>query len=686
MPNYTLVPNAERSSSSSLASPHKFDRFSKLRCQLKVLNISGNDDGTLTVYLEDSLDGGATWNTLFSFGAIDIAEDAAEVLRQVLDFDDPFGRDVRARWEIEADSGAPAALTITLANNDNDLTFTAVANGDEGNDITVHYLDPDAPDESLSVDVVGSAITINLATDSDVFAAYTTALAGANNDLVFTAADVGTVGNEVTIAYESDEAPGNAFDVDVTGSDIVVTLETTPEVAASATAVCSGSNNDLVYTAATAGVAGNGISVEYVDPAGPGEVLDVTVVGDDISVQLATAPEATATASTSLAGANNDVKYDAQNAGAAGNDISVEYVDPGVSGAALGVEVDGSDITVNLGTDADNFASYTTALAGTNNDIVYTADVFGPSGNSITVTYVDPAANDQNLIIGVVGNAITVNLSTDGAGVITATANDIIAELEDTPAAAALVNVAQADTYGSGVVTAMALQTLSGGDNGGEITSTADAVKAEIESTPAADALVAVSDVGGNDGSGLVTAMVPLSLSGGLTGGAITSTASAVATAVDADPEAGPLVNVTNASANNGSGIVTALAPLSLTGGDDGGAVATTASEVKAGIEADVNADDLVTIANASASNGSGLVTILAEQPLVGGVDRAITTTADQIKAAILASEAASDLVTVTDVEGSDGSGIVSGTEILPLTNGVDADAVYEFGVLVNAK
>jgi hypothetical protein len=112
-------------------------------------------------------------------------------------------------------------------------------------------------------------------------------------------------------------------------------------------------------------------------------------------------------------------------------------------------------------------ASYTTALAGSNNDLIFTAQTPGTGGNSITIRYVDPSANDQVLSVGVVGNAITVNLATGGGGAITTTANDIIAEIEESVAASALVSVTQAGALGSGVVTALAVQNLANGANTG---------------------------------------------------------------------------------------------------------------------------------------------------------------------------------------------------------------------------
>lgn len=112
-------------------------------------------------------------------------------------------------------------------------------------------------------------------------------------------------------------------------------------------------------------------------------------------------------------------------------------------------------------------ASLTTALAGDNNDLTYTALVPGTAGNGIAVQYIDPAGNDKPLAVNVVGSAILVSLATGPAGAITSTAGDIATEIAATPAAAALVSAGNAaGNDGTGVVTAMTLTALTlGADN-----------------------------------------------------------------------------------------------------------------------------------------------------------------------------------------------------------------------------
>jgi phage tail sheath protein FI len=55
-------------------------------------------------------------------------------------------------------------ITGTVAAN-NGITYTSVTANAEANNITVQLKDPKANTQSLSVDVSGTAITVNLATD-----------------------------------------------------------------------------------------------------------------------------------------------------------------------------------------------------------------------------------------------------------------------------------------------------------------------------------------------------------------------------------------------------------------------------------------------------------------------------------------------------------------------------------------
>lgn len=107
--------------------------------------------------------------------------------------------------------------------------------------------------------------------------------------------------------------------------------------------------------------------------------------------------------------------------------------------------------------------------AGDDNGLTFTAVAYGAAGNDISIAYVDPGAADAALSVSVAGSAITVNLATDETEAIITTAAEVLAAIEASAAADALVAVAimTADSGvaddGSGVVTAMALDNLEGG-------------------------------------------------------------------------------------------------------------------------------------------------------------------------------------------------------------------------------
>ena len=82
--------------------------------------------------------------------------------------------------------------------------------------------------------------------------------------------------------------------------------------------------------------------------------------------------------------------------------------------------------------------------------LTYTAKAAGAAGNLTSVTYVNGGAS-QSLTVGVVDNAITVNLATDGDSIATSTADAVKTAVKGYGAAAALV-----DLTGSGAVALVA--------------------------------------------------------------------------------------------------------------------------------------------------------------------------------------------------------------------------------------
>lgn len=112
-------------------------------------------------------------------------------------------------------------------------------------------------------------------------------------------------------------------------------------------------------------------------------------------------------------------------------------------------------------------ATLTTALTGNNNDLVFSSVVKNNTENSITVQYTDPYNHNQSLHVTVTGKDINISLATDNNGAIITTAAQIKSAIDSTPAASALITVANAaGNDGSGVVTSMAKTNLKGGSVG----------------------------------------------------------------------------------------------------------------------------------------------------------------------------------------------------------------------------
>jgi hypothetical protein len=232
-------------------------------------------------------------------------------------------------------------------------------------------------------------------------------------------------------------------------------------------------------------------------------------------------------------------------------------------------------------------ARLVTALAGANNDVIWTARTVGTGGNAITIAYVNPGGNNQALSVGVVGNAITVNLATGSAGAITSTANDIINTVRASVAANALVyGELPPANNGHGVVIALGATNLAGGvspvgqaatvgtgvvGNNNAITWTAVNIGASGNNIqialldPAANnALLSVNVLGsGTTGDPYV---VNVSLATGA-GGAITSTAASVMVAVNNHGFARTLLRGASTGASTGAGVVVAVVATALAGG-----------------------------------------------------------------------------------------------------------------------
>lgn len=110
-------------------------------------------------------------------------------------------------------------------------------------------------------------------------------------------------------------------------------------------------------------------------------------------------------------------------------------------------------------------AAVATALAGTNNDLRFTAVRPGTEGNAARIRYV-VSGNNTPLSVTRSGNDVTVNVATDGAGVATSTAAQVRDAVNASDEAKHLLKAEnETGNNGTGVVAALGFTSLTGGAN-----------------------------------------------------------------------------------------------------------------------------------------------------------------------------------------------------------------------------
>lgn len=100
----TPVPSAARTTSGNSGTLTSYGAAKTLRAQLNVTAATGTGP-TLDVIIQDSVDGGATWNTIGTFAQ------ATAVNRQVINITTPFTPLLRVSWTI---AGGTPSLTFAV--------------------------------------------------------------------------------------------------------------------------------------------------------------------------------------------------------------------------------------------------------------------------------------------------------------------------------------------------------------------------------------------------------------------------------------------------------------------------------------------------------------------------------------------------------------------------------------------
>lgn len=239
-----------------------------------------------------------------------------------------------------------------------------------------------------------------------------------------------------------------------------------------------------------------------------------------------------AAVNTSLTGTNNDMSYTADTAGVAGNSITIQYAstnyEPGHSSAT--VTVQGSAIVVDLKTSAGVKASKVLTTDNTeltDGDTVTIGTTVYRFKDTMTQAYDvkrDGTTADTtmgNLIKAINGTgtpgteyfAGTVAHTQVDAGALAAHAFTVTAKTVG--AAGNLIAIAESSSHLSWAGGAVF---LSGGEDVNQVLSLASEVKTAVEAFAPAAALVDLANLGGNDGTGVVTTMAATALTGGSDG------------------------------------------------------------------------------------------------------------------------------------------------------------------------
>lgn len=235
-------------------------------------------------------------------------------------------------------------------------------------------------------------------------------------------------------------------------------------------------------------------------------------------------------------------------------------------------------------------ATLTTALTGTNNDMVFTADTAGTAGNNITVEYSTSRKQpgQSAAVADASGSTIVVDLKTSAGVKATSTVTQSTADLSD----------GETLTIGTTVYrfksTMLAAYDVQIGVN---VATTLDNLKAAINAT-------------GTPGTEYFAGTLAHPTVTATTNGATTQVIEALSVGT-----AGNSIATTSTAANY------AWTSTVMAGGEDVNQPLSTAAQVKTAIEADTASAALVNVANSGADTGAGVVTVMAAASLSGGSD-----------------------------------------------------------------
>jgi RNase P/RNase MRP subunit p29 len=259
-----------------------------------------------------------------------------------------------------------------------------------------------------------------------------------------------------------------------------------------------------------------------------GAFKSVTFDGGITSGKLSTK----AAVSTSLTGANNDMTFTADTAGVAGNSIQVAYHTDRIAAGNTAALVNTANKCIHVDLKTSAGVAATKVLTSTNTELA-DGDTVTIDGKVYRFKDTMAAAYDVkrhgttadttmgNLIKAINGTgtagteyfAGTVVHPTVSAGVLAAHAFTVTARTIGAAGNALAIAESSAQlSWASGATT------LGGGEDVNQVLSLASEVKTAIEANAQAAALVDLTYVAANDGTGVVTAMSNITLAGGSDG------------------------------------------------------------------------------------------------------------------------------------------------------------------------
>lgn len=320
----------------------------------------------------------------------------------------------------------------------------------------------------------------------------------------------------------------------------------------------------------------------------------------------------------------NGIRVTALSTGTGGNAVTLDIAAPDNESEDIAVDVTGDATVVTLA------ATGTRAVLDAQG-ILFESVVKGTGANDITVEYAHPGTASASASVAVTGSAIKVNLATDAGSKSTLTNQGIT------------YTAVEAGAGGNDITVAITNPGTPSEDI--DVSVSGDAITVSLSTGPGTQQVETATVVGtiGASGAGNATVIVT---SAGMSGSPITlnvavannDTASQVATKIRA--------------ALTANGTIAARFDVS-----GSAAIITLTKQVASANDATLN----ISIANGTCT---GLTTAATSANTTAGVAPAITTTRNDLHVALLASDAAMALVSVTDPDSDTAVTAVSATNL----------------------